>query len=55
VTRVLSLAIPAGDLDGDGTADLFTTSHRLSYTYASSDQQVHIHYGSRAKLASQPR
>jgi hypothetical protein len=53
--RVLSQAIPAGDLDGDGTADLFTTSHRLSYTYAISDQQVHIHYGSPAKLASQPR
>jgi hypothetical protein len=53
--RVLSQAIPAGDLDDDGTADLFTTSHRVSNTYGTSDQQVHIHYGSPAKLAPQPR
>jgi hypothetical protein len=53
--RVLSQVIPGGDLDGDGTADLFTTSHRVSYSYQISEQQVHIHYGSAAKLASEPR
>lgn len=54
--RALSTAIPAGDLDGDGAADLFTAS----YVYEISDEsaysvgysrfapQVHIHYGTLA-------
>jgi len=53
--RGLRYAIPAGDLDGDGADDLFTTSisyQDLSYSqdgssigYSTSDPQIHIHYG----------
>jgi hypothetical protein len=53
--RVLARAIPAGDLDGDGAADLFTTSHRVSYSYQVSDPQLHIHYGTPANLTAEPR
>jgi hypothetical protein len=53
--RVLANAIPAGDLDGDGAADLFSVSHRVSYSYHTSDAQLHIHYGTLAKRTSEPR
>jgi hypothetical protein len=53
--RVLGGAVPAGDLDGDGTSDLFTVSNRVSYSYHTSDPLLHIHYGTPAKRASVPR
>lgn len=53
--RVLERAIAAGDLDGDGAADLFTTSYRLSYSDEFSDEQLHLHYGRPANLAPEPR
>jgi FG-GAP-like repeat len=47
--RTLESAIPAGDLDGDGAADLFTTSsaYRIirNSSYEQSEPQLHIHYG----------
>ena len=53
--RGLSSAIPAGDLDGDGADDLFTTSEHYqvessspdgsSIGYSTSAPQIHIHYG----------
>jgi hypothetical protein len=57
--RALSTAIPAGDLDGDGAADLFTTSYVYEIVDESPDSigynrlapQVHIHYGSPALRA----
>jgi hypothetical protein len=57
--RALSTAIPAGDLDGDGAADLFTTSYVYeildesegSIGYDRSAPQVHIHYGTPAQPA----
>lgn len=56
--RVLERVIPAGDLDGDGAADLFTTSHRLSYSDQGSEiseEQLHLHYAAPENLAAEPR
>ncbi|HTV18454.1 MAG TPA: hypothetical protein VMG12_07280 [Polyangiaceae bacterium] len=60
--RVLTYAIPAGDLDGDGAEDLFTTSMHLEpYDDATGagfipgGYQLHIHYGTPAHLAGDPR
>lgn len=50
--RALEAAIPAGDLDGDGAADLFTTSYLYEIEddsgYSQSNHRVHIHYGTPA-------
>jgi hypothetical protein len=50
--RALEVATPAGDLDGDGAADLFTTSYAFYIvddgSYDQAATQVHIHYGTSA-------
>jgi hypothetical protein len=47
--RVLDVAIPAGDLDGDGAADLFTLSKTYKFVddggLETGSPQLHIHYG----------
>jgi hypothetical protein len=47
--RVLQSAIPGGDLDGDGAADLFTVSslHTVvgESTFSGTAPQIHVHYG----------
>jgi hypothetical protein len=58
--RTLRYAVPAGDLDGDGAADLFTTSiyyetedvQADSFGLETSSPQVHIHYGVLAQPAT---
>jgi hypothetical protein len=57
--RALTWTIPAGDLDGDGAADLFTTSDIYEIVGESSYNvtypQVHIHYGTPASLTPSVR
>jgi FG-GAP repeat protein len=47
--RSLEVAIPAGDLDGDGAADLFTLSKTYDFVddggLETGSPQLHIHYG----------
>jgi hypothetical protein len=59
-SRRMSEAMPAGDLDGDGAADLFTLSASMissgtpnAFSYAA--PWIHIHYGTPAELAKPPR
>jgi hypothetical protein len=53
--RCLDRAVPAGDLDGDGAADLFTVSQVVEATRRSSfhlsSPQLHVHYGQLAAPA----
>ncbi|MEO8183345.1 MAG: hypothetical protein ABI895_31310 [Deltaproteobacteria bacterium] len=46
---VLRLAIPGGDLDGDGAADLFTVSDVYTVVgetaFSGTASQLHVHYG----------
>jgi hypothetical protein len=48
-SRILQSAIPAGDLDGDGAADLFTVSNVYTAVgegaFGGSSPQTHVHYG----------
>ena len=57
--RVLTYAIPAGDLDGDGADDVFTVSeYRQVVSDSSYDiiaPQLHVHYGTKADLGESPR
>jgi hypothetical protein len=57
--RSLASVIPAGDLDGDGAADLFSTSYLYELLgdgrYDLSAPQVHIHYGTPASLTPSVR
>lgn len=50
--RALDTVIPAGDLDGDGAQDLFTTSYHFEVidesSYNQTAPQVHVHYGTPA-------
>jgi hypothetical protein len=47
--RLLDFAIPAGDLDGDGAADLMTLSRSVEpideSSYQTYDPLLHVHYG----------
>lgn len=47
--RVLELAFPAGDLDGDGASDVFSVSTRHVFDdmpgFQTRDGQLHVHYG----------
>jgi hypothetical protein len=48
--RLLESTIPAGDLDGDGAADLFTVSNVYTVvgetaSFSGSARQLHVHYG----------
>jgi hypothetical protein len=57
--RVLTYAIPAGDLDGDGADDLFTISEYRevlsSDSYQTTSPQIHVHYGAKANVGESPR
>lgn len=57
--RVLTFALPAGDLDGDGADDVFTVSEYRDVLSADSYQvtapQLHVHYGTQATFAESPR
>jgi hypothetical protein len=57
--RALGFVIPAGDLDGDGAADLFTLSASYEFSDATSfeatDHELHIHYGTPKTLTALPR
>jgi len=49
-SRLLESTIPAGDLDGDGAADLFTVSNVYTVvgegaSFSGSARQLHVHYG----------
>ncbi len=54
--RTLTTAIPAGDLDGDGADDLFTTSYHFEIfdgsNFGQTAPQVHVHYGTPAALTT---
>jgi hypothetical protein len=55
--RVLEQAYPAGDLDGDGAADVFSvSSHHLmdGSGYVTEGTQLHVHYGQLAAPVSPP-
>jgi hypothetical protein len=56
-SRQLSEAVPAGDLDGDGAADLFTLSADFGFpsTGTVTAPLIHIHYGTPAPLATPVR
>jgi hypothetical protein len=45
--RLLESMIPAGDLDGDGAADLFTVSnvYTVDGAFSGTARQLHVHYG----------
>jgi hypothetical protein len=57
--RVLTYAVPAGDLDGDGADDFFTTSEYREVlsndSWQTHDPQVHVHYGTKATPNVEPR
>lgn len=57
--RVLTNVIAAGDLDGDGADDLFSTSELRIVeggdSFRSSTPQIHVHYGKKASLDDSPR
>jgi hypothetical protein len=58
--RLLDTAMPAGDLDGDGAADLFTVSKQVIRDGEGSlllieGFQLHIHYGTPADFVRAPR
>lgn len=57
--RALQVALPAGDLDGDGAADLFTLSASYDFSDETSFQtaahQLHIHYGTPTNVTALPR
>jgi hypothetical protein len=44
-SRILESTIPAGDLDGDGAADLFTVSNVYTGPFSYRAMQLHVHYG----------
>jgi len=57
--RVLQLAVPAGDLDGDGAADLFAASRVMRPlqqrgSFGGSGGQLHVHYGQPAAPSLRP-
>jgi hypothetical protein len=57
--RVLELAVPAGDLDGDGAADLLTASRVMKPSqqrgsFGGSGGQLHVHYGQPAAPSLRP-
>jgi hypothetical protein len=59
--RRLDDVFPAGDLDGDGAADLYSTSTAYIQqgeqvgSYTTSGPQLHIHYGTPGALTTSPR
>jgi hypothetical protein len=57
--RALESAFPAGDLDGDGAAEVFTTSFGFGLigddSWEEAAPQVHIHYGTPATPAASLR
>jgi len=57
--RLLDAAIPAGDLDGDGAADLFTVSKQVirdgNGGLLIEGFELHIHYGTPADFVRAPR
>jgi len=57
--RVLTYAVPAGDLDGDGADDVFTISEYREVlspdSYQTSAPQIHVHYGTKAATSDDPR
>lgn len=56
--RILESTLPAGDLDGDGAADLFTVSNVYTVVgesaFSGTAQQLHVHYGVLAPLRQPP-
>lgn len=57
--RILTYAVPAGDLDGDGADDVFTISEYREVlsadSYQTSAPQIHVHYGTKATASDDPR